>query len=316
MNRANAFGASTMTVPGLSILVLFLLVSLPLAAEDAAPAAAASEPVTRAYGRFVPEREDDFAWENDKVAFRVYGPSSPASGPVSGVDAWLKRVDHSIIDKWYAEHLSGKSYHEDHGEGYDPYHTGTSRGVGGTAVWIDGKAWPAGQFASYEVLQSGGDVVEFLLRYEWATPLGQVEEHKTILLALGEQLYQVNSVFTVDGKPAAVPIAIGLTTHDEAAQIAFDADLGRISTWELIDGSGLGTGALLNPARVAEIVHEASSKKDASHVWLITSSADDGSLSYRAGFGWEKAKDIITFEQWNRYLDARAGVPVSNGKTD
>ena len=27
------------------------------------------------YARFVPEREDDFAWENDLVAFRAYGPA-------------------------------------------------------------------------------------------------------------------------------------------------------------------------------------------------------------------------------------------------
>ena len=28
------------------------------------------------YSRFVPERTDDYAWENDKVAFRVYGPNA------------------------------------------------------------------------------------------------------------------------------------------------------------------------------------------------------------------------------------------------
>ena len=27
----------------------------------------------RVYGRFVRERHDDFAWENDRVAFRIYG---------------------------------------------------------------------------------------------------------------------------------------------------------------------------------------------------------------------------------------------------
>jgi len=28
------------------------------------------------FSRFVPERTDDYAWENDKVAFRVYGPTT------------------------------------------------------------------------------------------------------------------------------------------------------------------------------------------------------------------------------------------------
>ena len=70
-----------------------------------------NEQTVMAYGRFVPEREDDFTWENDKVAFRIYGPNSSGIGSVSGVDPWFKKVDYPIIDKWYAEHLQGKSYH-------------------------------------------------------------------------------------------------------------------------------------------------------------------------------------------------------------
>src|SRR5262245_33955903 len=34
----------------------------------------------RAYGRFVPERKDDVAWENDRIAYRVYGPALEATG--------------------------------------------------------------------------------------------------------------------------------------------------------------------------------------------------------------------------------------------
>jgi hypothetical protein len=261
-------------------------------------------PAVKAYGRLVPEREDDFTWENDKVAFRVYGPASNGKGQVSGVDAWLKKVPYSIIDKWYEGFLAGKSYHEDHGEGYDPYHVGDSRGVGGTAVWIDGKAWPAGKFTGYELLQSGAETVEFNLQYEWDTPLGLVGESKTVSLALGQQLYQVNSVFTLDGQPASLPIAIGLTTHDGKAQVFNNPESGRISTWEAIDEMGLGTGALLAPDRVAEILHAPSEDKDASHIWLLTSTNENGELTFRAGFAWQAAGEITTIEAWNDYLDS------------
>ncbi len=44
--------------------------------------------------RFVPERMDDFAFENDKVAFRVYGPALKNSQENNGTDCWLKRVDY------------------------------------------------------------------------------------------------------------------------------------------------------------------------------------------------------------------------------
>lgn len=271
---------------------------------DAEPESGA---VVMAYGRFVPEREDDFTWENDKVAFRVYGPMSGGKGQVSGVDAWFKKVPYSIIDKWYAGHMEGTSYHEDHGEGYDPFHVGDSRGVGGTAIWVDGKAWPAGKYASHEVLQSGSEVVEFKLQYEWETPLGRVGESKTISLLLGEQLYRVSSVFTLDGKPASLPVAIGLTTHDEKAQVFSNPETGRISTWESIDDIGVGTGALLAPERIVEILHAPSEDKDASHIWMVTSSDENGELGFSAGFAWEAAQEITSFEQWNTYLDARAG---------
>jgi hypothetical protein len=169
----------------------------PVAEEAVVQQEEVSEHKVMAFGRFVPEREDDFTWENDKVAFRVYGPSSGGKGPVSGVDPWFKKVDYSIIDKWYANFLQDISYHEDHGEGHDIYHVGPSRGVGGTAIWIDGVAYPAAMYKSYEVHQSGGDVVEFTVQYEWDTPLGAVAESKTISLELGSQLYEVNSVFTL-----------------------------------------------------------------------------------------------------------------------
>ena len=52
------------------------------------------------YSRFVPERTDDYAWENNKVAFRTYGPTAQKmiedkikGGTFSsGIDGWLKRV--------------------------------------------------------------------------------------------------------------------------------------------------------------------------------------------------------------------------------
>lgn len=258
-----------------------------------------------AYGRFVPERQDDFTWENDKVAFRVYGPASPLEGQSNGVDAWFKKVDYPVIDKWYANFLKGITYHEDHGEGYDPYHVGTSRGVGGSAIWVDGVPYTAHNFLSYDIKESGGDKVVFALEYEWNTPLGQVAESRTISLALGDQLYSADSVFTLDGVPASLPIAIGLTTHDGAAAVAFNKVRGRISAWETIDGLGVGTGVLIEPARVENIEHIPSEMKDQSHIWLFTSSDDEGKLAYRAGFAWEAAGEITTSQQWDGYLDAR-----------
>ena len=297
--------------PGPLVLSCLLLISGCDDVDDGSvPPSSANEstatvPEPMAYGRFVPEREGDFAWENDRVAFRVYGPGSSAQGPISGVDAWLKRVSYPVIDKWYAEEKQGKSYYEDHGEGYDPYHTGSSRGVGGTAIWIDNTPYPAASFQKYEVISNRGDMVKFSLRYAWETPLGSVVENKTISLQLGDQLYRVDSVFTLNGEPAALPIAIGLTTHDGAALSYSNHHTGRISTWEMIDSQGLGTGVLIDAKKAQDTIRVDSDVDDQSHIWLVTSTDDAGRLSFRAGFAWQMAGEINSIEQWNQYLDAR-----------
>jgi uncharacterized protein YpmB len=263
-----------------------------------------TNPQVKAYARFVPERRDDFAWENDRVAFRVYGPAAPLKGHSSGVDAWFKKVNYSIIDKWYSNHVNGISYHEDHGEGYDPYHTGISRGVGASAIWLDGKAYTAHSFKRYKIIESGQNSVVFELEYEWHTPLGIVKEIKTISLPMGSQLFQVDSVFTLDGEPSALPIAIGVATHDEKASVYYNKDTGRISAWEVIDGLGVGTGALLEPALVEDIKHIPSDVKDESHIWMFTTTDENGRLSYKAGFAWQGAELITSNQAWQNYLDS------------
>jgi len=264
------------------------------------------EKEVKAYGRQVPERIDDFAWENDKVAFRVYGPAASKTGVSSGVDAWLKSVDYSIIDKWYAAHLKGISYHVDKGEGYDPYHTGASRGVGASVIWMDGKAWSAGPYKGYRIVESGGDQVVFTLQYEIQTPVGKVTEYKTVSLRLGSQLFDVESAFTLHGKPAELTIAVGVTTHDEKAVTAHDRESGWVSAWEVIDDLGIGTGALVDPDRISKIEHVVSDTKDQSHIWIHTRTDAAGTIAYRAGFSWEAAGEILTPADWHAYLRAAA----------
>lgn len=46
---------------------------------------------TIACGKQYPERVDDVAWENDRIAFRTYGPALQATGEKAyGCDIWVK----------------------------------------------------------------------------------------------------------------------------------------------------------------------------------------------------------------------------------
>jgi len=257
----------------------------------------------RTYARFVPERKDDFAWENDKIAFRTYGPALRESTENSGIDAWLKRVDYPIVDKWYKEAEAGKSYHKDHGEGLDNYHVGSSAGVGGTGIWLNGQREPLETFTDHEVLEVSPERSRFKLSYQREIDGVTYGEEKTITIELGKRLFQVESVFFKNGQPAAnLPICIGLTTHDGKAETFFDQDRGWIATWESLGDSELGTGARMDPKRLDSIKVVDTKKKDASHIFLIAQTDANGRLRYEAGYGWKKAGEITTRDAWSSYL--------------
>ena len=87
-----------------------------------------SEYETVAFSRHVPERRDDYAYENDLVAGRIYGPSLKKPRTL-GSDIWTKSVSEPVIDRRYA---SG-TYHKDSGDGMDCYKVGNTLGGGALA---------------------------------------------------------------------------------------------------------------------------------------------------------------------------------------
>jgi hypothetical protein len=132
---------------------------------------AASPPLTPCvYARFVPERFDDMAWENDRIAHRMYGLAlnSPGAGGErlrgSGIDVWAKRVSYPIVDRWYAK--GHDQFHKDEeGEGLDLYSIGGSRGAGGTGIWDGTKLWTSDNFVEAKVLSNGPKRAAFTLSY-------------------------------------------------------------------------------------------------------------------------------------------------------
>jgi hypothetical protein len=121
----------------------------------------------KVFARHVPERADDFAWENDLVAFRAYGPALRTSTENAGIDVWSKRVPYPIINNWYdLQSRKLKSYHEDHGEGLDNYHVGASLGAGGSAIYLDGKLQLLETYARWSIQSITEKSVIFVLSYK------------------------------------------------------------------------------------------------------------------------------------------------------
>lgn len=277
--------------------ILFTLVSCAHVEEAQIPEGLST------HARFVPERADDFAWENDKIAFRAYGPALRDSAEDSGFDAWLKRVPYPIVDKWYAGHLEGVSYHTDHGEGYDPYKVGGSRGCGGLALWMDQQLISSNVFNRWEVVKATPAETVFRLFYTYEHGGDTYEETKEISIRLGDRLFRSTSTFLKNGAPAAhLPIAIGLVRQHLNDTVVSNQKEGWMAVWDTIDGSELGTGVVIDPARIDSFFLQTGPDALDDHALLLTKTDANGQLTYHAGYGWARAGEITTLDAWLSYL--------------
>lgn len=121
----------------------------------------------KTFARYVPERKDDFAWENDKCAYRMYGPALANENPSNGVDIWLKRTPELVVDTFYHNELQlGQSYHVDHGKGLDCYKVGNKLGAGGIAPLANDTLWVGKHYDRQELIETGSLRSVFALEYD------------------------------------------------------------------------------------------------------------------------------------------------------
>lgn len=249
----------------------------------------------KVYGRFVRERHDDFAWENDRIAHRVYGTALEtwALEPLtsSGVDLWVKRTPRLVIDDWYRL----DDYHHDNGDGGDFYSVGASRGCGGLGVW-DGKALRVSRnFSASRVLANGPIRLIFELDYPaWDVGAGvQVAETKRIVADAGQHFDRFQSTFKVTGKPTGLVLGIGIAKHDKGA-IEVDPQGGILRSWEPFAGDNGHAGcAVIGVSGAA--VGSAETENDRL---LLMALPTAGSVSYLTGSGWDKGEDVPNDSAW------------------
>jgi hypothetical protein len=258
------------------------------------------------YSRFVPERTDDYAWENNKVAFRTYGPTaqkmiedSIKGGTLSsGIDAWLKKVDYPIINKWYEKYTNGTgTYHEDTGEGLDNFHVGISRGVGGVAVKNDSTYYISKNFTAWKTITAGPIRTSFVLEYaDWDAAGKLISEEKLISLDYGSNLSKFE--ITIKGIDT---ITAGLTLHEIDGEITVNENQGWLSYWQPHAESELGTGIVVPNGNLVGFENYITDVKDASNLYAFLK-VENNKVVYYAGFGWKEAGEFTTQKAWNTYL--------------
>jgi hypothetical protein len=255
------------------------------------------------FARFIPGR-DDFAWENDLVAFRTFGPALRSGAEDSGIDCWLKRVNYPIINRWYEGDAKGIPYHDDNGEGHDAYDVGSSRGCGGNGIWKNGKLYISDTFIGQKLISQTPQSSVFELSYDYDVEGDKIREVKRITIGMGSRLFRSESTFTQNGQPIALDIGIGITTHAGKATATLNPKEGWMACWEKIGDYGLGTGVVIAPEKVIEMREIKSTDANLAHALFITRTDAAGKSSWSAGYGWERAGAITSSEKWNAYLKA------------
>lgn len=254
----------------------------------------------RAYGRFVRERFDDFAWENDLIAHRTYGKAlitwkgEPLTS--SAIDIWSKRVSRLVINDWYMV----DNYHTDIGEGLDDYSAGTSRGDGGSGLWANGQLYAPSNFVDSRVLANGPIRVVFELVYEPFDLNGtKVSEVLRVTLDAGSQLDHFQSFYKVQSGSEPLAVAIGLKKV-KGEQKDFNAAHGWLAIWEPMEKNlGMqGVAAIVNPKALDR---QAEDKQNNLVVLKAGTAADP--VSYWAGFAWDRAGKISSADAWKKYVD-------------
>jgi hypothetical protein len=256
----------------------------------------------KAFGRFVRERFDDFAWENDRIAHRTYGKGLEtwAGEPLasSTIDIWSKRTPRLVINDWYL----ADNYHTDTGEGADYYSAGPSRGCGGNGLWVANKLWTSKNFVNSCVLANGPIRVLFELEYEAFDVNGNpVSEVKRIALDAGSQLDRFQSTYKSARAIAEKPVAtcgIGIKKTSGATK-EFAAARGTLVVWEKVaKNAGLqGLAVVVDPKNVA------GEAEDKLNYLLLANCSPQNEATYWAGFCWDKAGQFSDAAAWTKYVN-------------
>ena len=153
----------------------------------------------KVYGRYVPERKDDFAWENEYAAFRMYGPALKPENPSNGVDLWLKASPELVVDSfYYREHVLGLPYHINYGKGLDCYKVGHTCGCGGLVVLAEGQTWIGGPYDRWEIVENSADRFSFRLEYDSFLVAGHILHESITITAESGQLHNKAEVVLTD----------------------------------------------------------------------------------------------------------------------
>lgn len=277
-------------------------------------------------GRIYPDREDDLAWENDKSAWRMYGPKMHDKG-VSGFDTFAKNVTYPTQDvlyhneltsyavnerlkkagrggEWAQLHRDVYTYHRDRGQGMDAYTVGNTLGAGAPALLEGDRIVMPDAYEKAEILENGP--LRFAVRLQMYEQNG-VKETRLITQDRGCHLARVEVAY--DGIKAGTPVVSGIVVHKgQPNAYVINKKQGYIAYADALDTPQGQNGQLfiaclypekMKALRYLPLPHEHAG--GIGHVVGQTVTDAQKPFTYYAGSAWSKY-DVPSMAVWEALL--------------
>ena len=277
-------------------------------------------------GRQYPERVDDIAWENDRTAYRVYGPALQRTGERAfGIDVWVKNTPDLEVEKRYDTELSnhpkieelkkaGKTaealemeqattYHYDHGYGLDCYKVGPTLGCGAPALMQAGEMVMPYCYKTYKILDNGPLRFTVQLDYNPFDIAGDknVVEHRIISCDKGSNFNKMTVWYEGLTKPCDMAAGVVLHSEDTKSVVygkdyvlyADPTDNPTKQNFQIYVG-------VLFPGDVKEVkemMYAAPENGNAGHGVGIVAYKPGEKYTYYFGSAWSK-NDVRTLNEW------------------
>ena len=288
-------------------------------------------------GRMYPERVDDIAWENDRTAYRLYGPALQRSGEKAyGIDVWVKNTPDLVVEKRYDMELSnhakienlkkaGKNqearemeiattYHFDHGYGLDCYKVGPTLGCGAPALMENGYLVMPYSYKDYKILDNGPLRFTVELTYNPSTVNGikNVVEHRLLSLDKGSNFNKMTVWY--EGLTRPCNLAAGVVIHQEDTQTlkcgrdfvayADPTDNPAAQNFQIFVAALFPNGV----SNTRMLPFEQPQGGAVGHaVGIVEGVQNQQRYTYYFGSAWSK-NDVRNFDEWllriNSFLDA------------
>ena len=279
-------------------------------------------------GRLYPNREDDLAWENDKTAWRFYGPKMHGKG-VSGFDVFCKNQPAPIQDQLYQNELTSYginsqlkkdnrggewaqihrdlyTYHRDKGQGMDAYTVGSTLGAGAPALLEGQKLVLPDVYEKAEILDNGP--LRFTVRQQMYAPEG-ADYREVRLISQDKGTHMARCEVSYEGLREARQVVAGIAVHESQPKAyAINKKAGYVAYSDAMDTPKGQNGqlyiGLIFPDKMKALKYLPMAEKKSQaigHVVGQTTLQPASTFTYYFGTAWSKY-DVPTMSVWEALL--------------